>query len=108
MAGHAANDAFYRYMANNTHHIDTLVKFASDNAWALDTDASFIVFILCSEDYFIEAYVVHLGLYDSLMQVRYLVLTEVSFQPGARQLSFRYIDAECAWAVAILRVASGN
>ncbi|MCV5919437.1 M9 family metallopeptidase N-terminal domain-containing protein, partial [Escherichia coli] len=44
MAGHAANDAFYRYMANNTHHIDTLVKFASDNAWALDTDASFIVF----------------------------------------------------------------
>ncbi|MBE3920084.1 collagenase [Vibrio parahaemolyticus] len=44
MAGHAANDAFYRYMANNTHHIDTLARFASDNAWALDTDANFIVF----------------------------------------------------------------
>ncbi|MCA4024138.1 M9 family metallopeptidase [Vibrio vulnificus] len=44
MAGHIANDAFYRYLASNTQHIDTLEKFANDNAWALDTDADFLVF----------------------------------------------------------------
>ncbi|WP_045465223.1 M9 family metallopeptidase [Vibrio hyugaensis] len=44
MAGHAARDDFYRYMASHTQHIDTLVTFARDNAWALDTDASFLVY----------------------------------------------------------------
>ncbi|KLV03627.1 peptidase M9 [Photobacterium aquae] len=44
MAGHVMNDAFYRYMASHTQHIDTLAAFARDNAWALDTDASFIVY----------------------------------------------------------------
>ena len=44
MAGHVSNDAFYRYLANNTQHIDTLARFAVDNEWALDTDANFIVF----------------------------------------------------------------
>ncbi|RTZ19767.1 M9 family metallopeptidase [Vibrio penaeicida] len=44
MAGHAARDDFYNYMASNTQHIDTLAVFARDNAWALDTDASFLVY----------------------------------------------------------------
>jgi len=44
MAGHAARDDFYDYLANNTQHIETLAKFARDNRWALDTDASFLVY----------------------------------------------------------------
>ncbi|CAH7008536.1 Microbial collagenase [Vibrio chagasii] len=44
MAGHAARDDFYNYLANNTQHIDTLARFARDNRWALDTDASFLVY----------------------------------------------------------------
>ncbi|WP_017188214.1 M9 family metallopeptidase [Vibrio harveyi] len=44
MAGHASKDDFYRYMASHTQHIDTLAAFARDNAWALDTDASFLVY----------------------------------------------------------------
>ncbi len=44
MAGHVARDDFYDYMANHTQHIDTLAAFARDNMWALDTDASFLVY----------------------------------------------------------------
>ena len=44
MAGHAARDDFYDYMANHTQHIDTLATFARDNSWALDTDTSFLVY----------------------------------------------------------------
>lgn len=44
MAGHAARDDFYDYMASHTQHIDTLAAFARDNTWALDTDASFLVY----------------------------------------------------------------
>ena len=44
MAGHTARNDFYQYMANHTQHIDTLAAFARDNAWALDTDASFLVY----------------------------------------------------------------
>ncbi|MEZ8583494.1 collagenase [Vibrio cyclitrophicus] len=44
MAGHAARDDFYDYMASHTQHIDTLAVFARDNTWALDTDASFLVY----------------------------------------------------------------
>lgn len=44
MAGHAARDDFYDYMANHTQHIDTLSAFAGDNTWALNTEASFLVY----------------------------------------------------------------
>ncbi|MFS1932327.1 M9 family metallopeptidase [Vibrio splendidus] len=44
MAGHAARDNFYDYMASHTQHIDTLAAFARDNSWALDTDAGFLVY----------------------------------------------------------------
>ena len=44
MAGHAARDDFYDYMASHTQHIDTLTAFARDNTWALDTDAGFLVY----------------------------------------------------------------
>lgn len=44
MAGHAARDDFYDYMASNSQHIDTLAAFARDNSWALDTDAGFLVY----------------------------------------------------------------
>ncbi|BCL72557.1 microbial collagenase [Vibrio nigripulchritudo] len=44
MAGHAARDDFYNYMASNTQHIDALAEFARDNAWALNMDASFLVY----------------------------------------------------------------
>ncbi|CCN69879.1 M9 family metallopeptidase [Vibrio nigripulchritudo] len=44
MAGHASRDDFYNYIASSTQHIDTLAVFARDNVWALDTDASFLVY----------------------------------------------------------------
>lgn len=44
MVGHAARDDFYNYMASNTQHIDALAEFARDNAWALNMDASFLVY----------------------------------------------------------------
>lgn len=38
------NSEFYRYLAANTQHIDTLYRFALDNEWALETDAEFLVY----------------------------------------------------------------
>ncbi|MCZ8485075.1 M9 family metallopeptidase N-terminal domain-containing protein [Vibrio lentus] len=47
MAGHAARDDFYDYMASHTQHIDTLAAFARDNTWALDTDATSLFITQC-------------------------------------------------------------
>lgn len=44
MAGHASRDDFYQYMASHTQNIDTLAAFARNNAWALDTNSSFLVY----------------------------------------------------------------
>lgn len=44
MSGHAGRDDFYRYMAEHNQHIEELVTFAQQNEWALDTDASFLVY----------------------------------------------------------------
>ena len=44
MSGHAVRDDFYRYMADHNQHIEVLIKFAQQNEWALDTDASFLVY----------------------------------------------------------------
>lgn len=44
MSGHVGNSEFYRYLAANTQHIDTLYRFALDNEWALETDAEFLVY----------------------------------------------------------------
>ncbi|EDP58932.1 M9 family metallopeptidase [Vibrio sp. AND4] len=44
MSGHAGRGYFYRYLSENNRHIQVLIKFTQQNEWALDTDASFLVY----------------------------------------------------------------